>query len=81
MGSVNSKSNDSIEDKLLPISNILVNIGEDNDLLEYDKNISYFLIGDKPYGRFRKDTEEIPEGVDVSEYNKVLADAYLCGII
>lgn len=80
MGSNNSKSNDSIEDKLLPISNIFVNIGEDNGS-EYDKNISYFLIGDKPYGRFRKDTEKIPEGVDVSEYNKVLADAYLCGII
>ena len=80
MGNIQNKHSKEFEDKLLPVHNININIGDSNDQ-QYSTKISYLLVGDRPSGRFKKDTEKIPPDVDEDEFNDVLADAYLCGII
>lgn len=80
MGNIQNKHSNEFEDKLLPVHNININIGGSYDQ-QYSNKISYFLVGDCPSGRFKKDTEKIQSGVDEEEFNNVLADAYLCGII
>ena len=80
MGNIQNKHSKEFEDKLLPVHNININIGDSNNQ-QYSNKISYLLVGDRPSGRFKKDTEKIPSNVDEDEFNNVLADAYLCGII
>ena len=75
MGNINCKT--EYNEKLLPIKVHEINIGEN----KMSKNYAQFLIGDRPIGIFKPDTEEIPEGVNKEEYNNTLANAYLFGII
>ena len=75
MGNIKSKT--EYNEKLLPIKVHEINIGEYNT----SKNYVQFLVGDRPIGISKPDTEDIPEGINEEEYYNTLANAYLYGII
>ena len=75
MGSNNSKNEQN--EILLPIKIHEINIGEKKTT----KNYVQLLVGDKPTGLFKSDTEQIPKGVNKEEYYNTLANAYLFGVI
>ena len=73
MGNVfrNYKSNNEL---LLPVKTYEIDINN-------DKNKIRMLVGDQPIVYLKEDKYELPKEVDEKEFNNVLADAYLMGII
>lgn len=73
MGNVfrNYKSNNEL---LLPVKTYEIDINN-------DKNKIRMLVGDQPIVYLKEDKYELPKEVDEKEFNIVLADAYLMGII
>lgn len=75
MGNKHSKYTKSSKDYLLDVKTITVDVN--NNSGDYVQ----FLVGDRPYGYFKPETEDIPDNVDKEEYYDTLANAYLFGII
>jgi hypothetical protein len=68
------------KDQLLPVKYKEIVVGNE-ELLNSNNIKMQMLVGDKPIVFLKPDKEEIPIGIDEYEFNNILADAYLYGII
>tara|TARA_Y100000992_G_scaffold296891_2_gene259724 strand:- start:805 stop:1044 length:240 start_codon:yes stop_codon:yes gene_type:complete len=68
--------NNEYRDELLPVKVNEINIGNNY----YEKEYVRFLVGDCPDGYMLADSEDLLNSTD-PEFNNVLADAYLYGVI
>lgn len=79
MGNISFQKRNNMSDELLPIEYKEIFIGNNSSDNSGQKVV--FLVGDYPTAYLKEDTECIPDGIDESEFNNTLADAYICGII
>ena len=75
MGNRQSKFDKNQKEQLLDVKTITIDVNKN------DGEFVQFLVGDYPSGYLLSETENIPSGIDKSEYYNTLADAYLAGII